>query len=573
MKTVEGLIQGTPEWHAHRATLRNASDAPAMMGASPYVTRAELVRQYATGVQREIDEQTQRVFDRGHEVEPALRACAERLIGEDLYPVTGVSDDGYLGASFDGVTMDESIIFEAKQSNASKEAAVMDGSIPDADYWQIVQQFAVCETAERCYYFVGDGETGADMLIRRSDIARDIPKLLAGWKQFDADVEAYRTNPPAAEAPAATGARPNTLPSLHIAATGMVTESNLAAWREVAIGAIRSVSRDLQTDEDFADAEQAVKWCADVESRVDQAKAAILSQTASIDDALRQLDDVREEARRVRLDLDKLVKARKESIKGEIVTAGRDAVVQHYASINATLGAHAIGAPASLSADLAAAIKGLRTLSSLRNAVDTAVANMKIAASQRADQVRAAVAAFEAEVGAFGSLFPDRVTLCATKAPEDLRNLMAARIAEHQRQQQAKLDAERERIRKEEREQIEREQAAAELASAKASPEGAELSTAAQALNEQQGADRFAQHHRGVATLSATDAGSRIKLGDINAAIAPLSITADGLASLGFPAVGTERAAKLYRAADMPRICRLLAQRLNDFANNIKEAA
>jgi len=33
MKIVN-LIQGTPEWHAHRAQHFNASDAPAMLGAS-----------------------------------------------------------------------------------------------------------------------------------------------------------------------------------------------------------------------------------------------------------------------------------------------------------------------------------------------------------------------------------------------------------------------------------------------------------------------------------------------------------------------------------------------------------
>ena len=42
--------------------------------------------------------------------------------------------------------------------------------------------------------------------------------------------------------------------------------------------------------------------------------------------------------------------------------------------------------------------------------------------------------------------------------------------------------------------------------------------------------------------------------GDINAAIAPLSITADGLATLGIRPVATERSSKLYAAADVPRI-------------------
>jgi len=50
------------------------------------------------------------------------------------------------------------------------------------------------------------------------------------------------------------------------------------------------------------------------------------------------------------------------------------------------------------------------------------------------------------------------------------------------------------------------------------------------------------------------DTGARVKLGDINASIAPLSITADGLAQLGFAHVATEKAAKLYRTADLPRI-------------------
>ena len=36
MRTIN-LAQGSPEWLAHRRTTRNASDAPAMMGVSPYV--------------------------------------------------------------------------------------------------------------------------------------------------------------------------------------------------------------------------------------------------------------------------------------------------------------------------------------------------------------------------------------------------------------------------------------------------------------------------------------------------------------------------------------------------------
>lgn len=479
MKIID-LQQGSAEWLAHRRTTRNASDAPAMMGASPYVTRADLVRQRATGVEREIDASTQRVFDCGHEVEPALRALVESIIGEELYPVTAVSDDGYLGASFDGVTMAEDVIFEAKQSNAAKEAAVMDGCIPDADYWQIVHQFAVCDTAERCYYAVGDGKTGADMCIRRSDIAHNIPKLLAGWAQFDADVAAYKPEPEVL--PPATGRTPDQLPALRVEVTGMVTASNLAEWKDAAIAVFQGINTDLQTDQDFADAEKTVKWCGDIEDQLKAAKQHALSQTQSIDELFRTIDAIGAEARAKRLDLDKLVKARKESIRAEIVSAGAAAVRVHYDTINATLGAHAFQPPQKLQLNIGAVIKGKKSISSMRDAVDAAVAAQKIEASQQAERVRANMAILAGHPD-HASLFADRVQLCATKQPEDLKNLVAARIAEHEQREAARLEAERERIRKEEAERIQREQqdAVAEKAVQDTAP-AAVVSTIAQPM-------------------------------------------------------------------------------------------
>ena len=83
MKTVN-LVQGTPEWHAHRAQHLNASDAPAMMGCSPYKTRAQLIREVTTGITPEVDAATQRRFDDGHRFEELARPLAEAIIGEEL---------------------------------------------------------------------------------------------------------------------------------------------------------------------------------------------------------------------------------------------------------------------------------------------------------------------------------------------------------------------------------------------------------------------------------------------------------------------------------------------------------
>ena len=56
-------------------------------------------------------------------------------------------------------------------------------------------------------------------------------------------------------------------------------------------------------------------------------------------------------------------------------------------------------------------------------------------------------------------------------------------------------------------------------------------------------------------TKAPVDDGARINLSDIKDRLAPIQITAEGLASLGFPHVAQEKASKLYRVSDFPRIC------------------
>lgn len=537
MKIIQ-LQQGSPEWLYHRRQTRNASDAPAVMGASPYVSRAELVRRAATGVEREVDQATQARFDRGHAVEPALRALAEEHLGEDLYPVVAVSDDGYLGASFDGVNLGGDVILEAKQSNAEKMAAMQRGEIPPADLWQIVQQFAVCETAQVCLYLVGDGTPeGTETLeIQRAEVEGLIPQLLAGWRQFDADVAAYVPEP--AAAPAAVGRAPDALPTLSVIARGMVEHSNHREFRERALAAIQAVNRDLQTDDDFATAELTVKAFKAGEEMLEATRQQILGQMADVNDVMTTIDEVSGELRRVRLELDKLVKAEKESRKAELVQAAAQGVREHYDAMNAGLGEYRIQPPQSLTLDLGGAIRGKKSLASMKDALSTAAAQIKVAASQQAERVRAC-AAIIAEHPDHAALFPDRVQLCAAKQPEDLRNLVAARIAEF-KQREAENE---EQIRREEAERLAAQQRQPE-------PVPSQAPVAAGGFKAPIAAS----------PAPVADSGKRLRLGDINAAIAPLSISADGLAQLGFRPVGTDRSAKLYAASDFPHICGALAR-------------
>jgi putative phage-type endonuclease len=556
------LQQGSDAWLAHRRTTRNASDASVMMGAFPTFSRREFLRLCATGLEREFSDYVQKyILDAGHAVEPALRAYAEQILGEDFYPVVGVRDDGYLGASFDGVTLAEDVILEAKQYSAEKWEHIERGEIPPQDYWQVVQQFAVCESAQRCLYLVGDGtKDGTAVLnILREQIEHDIPKLLAGWRQFDADVAAYQPEPAAAPAP--VGRTPDQLPALHIEVSGLVTASNLPDFREAAIAVFQGISTDLQTDQDFADAERTVKWCGDIEDQLKAAKQHALGQTASIDELFRTIDAITAEARAKRLELDKLVKSRKESIRGEIVAAGVAAVRAHYDAINATLGQYRIDPPQSLTSDIGAAIKGKKSIASMRDAVDSAAASAKVAASQRAECVRANVAILE-QNAEHRHLFADAVQLAHSKAPDDLTNLIASRVREHQEREAARLEQERERIRQEEAARIEREHAAAEAKERRQFdiPAGGVPASPAQDVAPAAAVSALAQS----TPAAAVRPGATIKLGDINAALAPLSITVEGLMSLGFRPVASRGAAKLYADADFPAICAALAKVVAD---------
>lgn len=576
MKIID-LVQGTDSWHQHRAQHLNASEAPVMLGEFPNIARSELLKVRATGVESEISWFLQKIFDDGHRFEALARPLAEEIIGEDLYPCVGV--EGKLSASFDGLTMPGDVVFEHKTLNNTLRDCMIDGctgaDLPLYHQIQMEQQLMV-SGAERALFMAsvwnedGTFEERHCWYTPRPDLRA---RIVAGWEQFERDVCAYEDKPLPAPV---VGRVPQTLPSLNVQVTGMVTASNLAEFRGSALSVLSRINRDLQTDEDFADAEQTVKWCKGVEERLEATKQQILGQTADIDAVFRTMDEVATEARRVRLELDRLVKVEKENRRGQIVAAGVQAVRDHYDAINATLGQHRIQPPQSLSMDIGFVIKGKKSLASMQDAVGTAAANAKIAASQAAERVRACVHVLEMEMGDYAALFPDRVQLCAAKSPEDLRNLVTARIAEHKQREQARLDAQREQIRKEEEARAQRLQQEAEAERQRVERLAQEQATRAVQPEPEAVPEPVAPASPGLGqapalAYSATVPDTvgtgtllrKLRLGEINALIAPLSISADGLAELGFQPVGTERAAKLYDAARLPAMVDAMQRRLS----------
>ena len=430
---IHNVAQGSAEWLALRAQFRTASEAPAMMGASKYQTRTDLLTAKKTGITPDVTPSQQFIFDKGHATEASARPLAEALIGEELYPIVGTN--GNLLASMDGATMLGETLFEHKLWNESVVAQVKAGDLAPHYYWQLEQQLLV-SGAERVIFVCSDGTAENFVHMEYRPVAGRAAQLIEGWKQFEADLANFEM----ADAPSiVVGKAPDELPALRIELTGMVTASNLKVFEDSALAVIDSVKTTLSTDQDFADAKKAVKWCSDVEEAVAVAKKQALSQTQSIDELFSSLDRIGAHARETRLKVDKLVKAQELLVKTTIKQKAELALIEHIAGINRTLGQVALP---NVHVDFAGAMKNKRTIASLQDAVDTELARAKIDASQAADSIRLNLTSLAELAVDHAFLFSD-VQQLVTKANDDLVTLIKFRISEHQKAEQQKADAKR----------------------------------------------------------------------------------------------------------------------------------
>lgn len=447
MKT-HNLAQGSPEWLAFRREHFNASDAPAMLGLSPFKTRAELLKELATGIAPEIDAATQARFDRGHALEAAARPAAEEEIGDELFPAVGTSDEWEkLAASFDGATMDESAIWEHKTLNRR----ILEAQALPEDYMAQVQHQLIVSGAKSCLFTATDGEGGQKSW---TDIKPDHTwhkRLIGGWRQFEKDLESWK---PEAAAPEPEGRAPEALPALRIEIMGAVTASNLDHFRSRALALVGAVNTQLSTDQDFADAERSIKWCKEAETRLAAAKDAALAQTADIDRLFKTVNDVSEAFRQTRLTLEKSVKARKESVRSEIVMAALDAFREHLKAPCAEFLKYGLTFILPQPA-FGEAINGLKTLASVKAAVDACLANARIEIAKKEREWRDKLAWLDEDPAreAFRSALhlPELID----KPIEDFKNAVNTRIAEIRQAEERRLEAERERIRQEEARKLE----------------------------------------------------------------------------------------------------------------------
>ena len=189
--TIIRLEQNTPAWEAWRQTRFGASDAAAMLGISPYKTRAQLLRE-KQGVINKISDFQRELYAAGHAAEKAIMPHLEDMAGQPITPCVYEGEDR-IAASLDGVNFEGTLIIEHKllrDSDASRrrfEKATR-GELAEYDMAQVQQQLMV-SGAEKCWFVVSDG-TPANMALAEVFPNQEwFTRIRAGWAQFARDLE------------------------------------------------------------------------------------------------------------------------------------------------------------------------------------------------------------------------------------------------------------------------------------------------------------------------------------------------------------------------------------------------
>ena len=194
MSTIVQLCQGSEAWHAHRRGLRNASETPAVLGISPWVTPYQLWL-LKTG---RAEPESNAAMRRGTALEPQARSAYEDHTGLVMQPL--VLQDGLYSASLDGMTLAGDLIVEIKVPYKGQGSAlwqsVEGGEVP-AYYVAQVQHQLMVSGAALAHLWVFDGCHG--LLHEIEPDLTEFERIGQAWDAFAVFLDTD-TPPPLTEA-------------------------------------------------------------------------------------------------------------------------------------------------------------------------------------------------------------------------------------------------------------------------------------------------------------------------------------------------------------------------------------
>jgi hypothetical protein len=319
---------------------------------------------------------------------------------------------------------------QGKLWNEELAAAVRAKDLPASHYWQLEHFFLVNENLKRVIFTVSDGTAEKRVSMEYRPVAGRRKQLLAGWAQFDADVANYAHR----EIPVKPAAEPiRDLPTLALQVEGSIQiKGNLVTYGAALKAFVARIPATLETDQDFANAEAAVKALQKAQDTIEGEVARVLSQVKSVDDVRTLATEYVTLARTQRLNLEKKVETRKATIRADVLREGQQAALAHILMLNTQFGTPYMP---SITAKFAEAMKGKKTVKGLRDAVDDELARFKIEANAIADKIAGNLNAFRSaceEHHEYRALFHDLGHLVLHDT-EHFSLVVATRIEQHER--------------------------------------------------------------------------------------------------------------------------------------------
>lgn len=179
------IEQNTTEWLEWRRQGIGASDAPIIMGVSPWKTPYRLWREKTTG---QSDFQGNEATARGHALEALARQSAEKQLQRLFRPDCKEHQKyPWMRASLDGISMDGEILeikcpYKPNRIDSDHQKT-KEGKIPEKYYPQLQHQLEVYG-AKKGWYFSFDGLEGVAIPFERDEkfIAELLKKEKAFWE-------------------------------------------------------------------------------------------------------------------------------------------------------------------------------------------------------------------------------------------------------------------------------------------------------------------------------------------------------------------------------------------------------
>lgn len=135
------IKQNTPEWLEMRKKHLGASDAPVVMGVSPWKSPFQLWEE-KLGLRK--SQFTSAAMQRGHDLEPKALEMYNNCTSQCAVPeVVFHPEKKWMLASLDGISLDRSMVVEIKCPGKEDHYLASTGKIPEKYYPQLQHQLAV----------------------------------------------------------------------------------------------------------------------------------------------------------------------------------------------------------------------------------------------------------------------------------------------------------------------------------------------------------------------------------------------------------------------------------------------